>query len=39
VGKMFRVLGERVSQMTGGKQQPVKRDNLRGEDIFLVVSD
>ena len=37
VGKMFRVLGERVSQMTGGKQQPVKRDNLRGEDIFLVV--
>jgi hypothetical protein len=39
VGKMFRVLGERVSQMTRGKQQPVKRDNLRGEDIFLVVSD
>jgi hypothetical protein len=37
VGKMFRVLGERVSQITGGKQQPVKRDNLRGEDIFLVV--
>ena len=39
VGKMFRLLGERVSEMTGGKQQPVKRDNLRGEDIFLVVSD
>jgi len=37
VGKMFRLLGERVSEMTGGKQQPVKRDNLRGEDIFLVV--
>jgi uncharacterized caspase-like protein len=39
VGKMFRLLGERVSEMTGSKQQPVKRDNLRGEDIFLVVSD
>ncbi|NVK01075.1 MAG: caspase family protein [Oceanospirillaceae bacterium] len=36
VGKMFRLLGQRVEDMTGGKQQPIKRDNLRGEDIFLV---
>ena len=36
VGKMFRILGQRVSDVTGGKQQPTKRDNLRGEDIYLV---
>lgn len=36
VGKMFRVLGDRVSELTNGAQQPTKRDNLRGEDIFLV---
>ncbi|MDA7483157.1 caspase family protein [Planktomarina temperata] len=36
VGMMFRRLGDRVHQMTGGMQQPVKRDNLRGETIFLV---
>jgi uncharacterized caspase-like protein len=37
VGKMFRLLGERVSEMTCSKQQPAKQDNLCGEDIFLVV--
>ncbi|NVK00109.1 MAG: caspase family protein [Oceanospirillaceae bacterium] len=36
VGKMFRILGQRVSEVTNGKQQPTRRDNLRGEDIFLV---
>ena len=37
VGKMFRVLGERVSQITGGKQKTVVNQDLSGEDIFLVV--
>ncbi|NVK01632.1 MAG: caspase family protein [Oceanospirillaceae bacterium] len=36
VGKMFRVLGDRVSKLTNGAQQPTKRDNLRGEDIYLI---
>lgn len=36
IGKLFRQLGERVSDMTGGRQQPEKRDNLRGEELFFV---
>jgi len=37
VGKMFRVLGDVVSRKTDGKQVPVTRNRLSGEDIFLVI--
>ena len=36
VGRLFRLLGTRVSELTQGAQEPMRRDNLRGEDIFLV---
>ena len=37
VGKMFRRLGDRVTELTGGEQTPVTRNRLSGDDIFLVV--
>ena len=37
VGKLFRKLGDNVERMTNGKQIPVTRNRLSGEDIFLVV--
>ena len=38
IGRLFRKLGQRVSELTNGAQQPVKRDSLRGEDLFLLVT-
>jgi hypothetical protein len=37
VGKLFRKLGDSVDSMTKGKQIPVTRNRLSGEDIFFVV--
>ena len=37
VGKLFRKLGDNVERMTNGKQIPVTRNRLSGEDIYLVV--
>ena len=37
VGKLFRKLGDSVESMTKGKQIPVTRNRLSGEDIFFVV--
>ena len=37
IGKMFRLVRDRVTQATGGKQKPVVNQDLSGEDIFLVV--
>ncbi|MDA8996569.1 caspase family protein, partial [Planktomarina temperata] len=37
VGKLFRKLGDNVERMTDGKQIPVTRNRLSGEDIYLVV--
>ena len=37
IGKMFRLVRDRVTEATGGKQKPVVNQDLSGEDIFLVV--
>lgn len=37
IGKLFRLVRDRVTQATGGKQKPVVNQDLSGEDIFLVV--
>ena len=37
IGKMFRLVRDRVTDATGGKQKPVVNQDLSGEDIFLVV--
>ena len=37
VGKLFRKLGDNVERMTNGKQTPVTRNRLSGEDIYLMV--
>ncbi|MDB2423935.1 caspase family protein, partial [Paracoccaceae bacterium] len=37
VGKLFRLLGDRVYNLTGGQQTSVTRNNLSGEDIYLLV--
>jgi len=34
---MFRLVRDRVTEATGGKQKPVVNQDLSGEDIFLVV--
>jgi hypothetical protein len=36
IGKMFRLVRDRVTEATGGKQKPVVNQDLSGEDIFLV---
>ena len=37
IGKMFRLVRDRVTDATGGKQKSVVNQDLSGEDIFLVV--
>ena len=37
VGKLFRKLGDSVDSMTKGKQIPVTRNRLSGEDINFIV--
>lgn len=37
VGKMFRQLSDKVAEVTAGRQMPVSRNRLSGEDIFFLI--
>ena len=37
VGKMFRQLSDKVAAVTAGRQMPVSRNRLSGEDIFFLI--
>lgn len=36
IGKFFRVLSDKVQETTNGRQRPVTRNQLTGEDFYLV---
>tara|TARA_B100000780_G_C21066287_1_gene428788 strand:- start:386 stop:1252 length:867 start_codon:yes stop_codon:yes gene_type:complete len=36
IGKFFRVLSDKVQELTNGRQRPVTRNQLTGEDFYLV---